>query len=242
MYFSTACPSAGPESFCLWRRCSSALSGLQGCPGWWHRVTSGCHRSRGWSNLWLQAAGSVHAPSRTLSPFVIFYRLCFVWPLSVLQALVEAIDWLWLLPMDGLQKGNGKINRFSPLGLAEVVNTCRTAVSCDLPADGWLSPQRSFLCFLPAFLKFKMGMCVPAVDWTRFQLDWLAMVETNSHPKPGSIVSEMFANTIGFVCAASGTESGGEWLWHCHPHQQRCPGGGPCAQLSQSPSQTETLQ
>lgn len=28
------------------------------------------------------------------------------------------------------------------------------------------------------------------------------------------------------VCAASGTEFGGERLLHCHPHQQRCPSGG----------------
>lgn len=91
-------------------------------------------------------------------------------------------------------------------------------------------------------------MWVPAVGWTRYQLDWLAMVETNFHPKPGSIISDMFANTVGFICAAWGTEFGGEWLLHCRPHQQRCrrcPRGdveGACAQLSQSTLQTETLQ
>jgi len=63
------------------------------------------------------------------------------------------------------------------------------------------------------------------------------MAKPSSHPKPGSIVSETFADTVGFVCAAAGSEVGGEQLLHCHPRQQQCPTGGRgvfLSQLSQS--------
>lgn len=72
--------------------------------------------------------------------------------------------------MDGLQKQNGKINHFSPLGLAEAANTCRTAesaVTCQ--QMWWLSPRRSFpLVSLPPFLKFDVGMYMWAAGWTRY--------------------------------------------------------------------------
>lgn len=150
VYFSMDCPSAGPEGFSLWRSCSLALRGLQGCPGFWHWVTSGCHRLRGWWKLWPWAGALCTLPSRSLSPAVSFCHLRFVWPLSVLRALAEAIDWLWLLPTDGLQKRNGKINHFSPLGLAEVANTCRTAesaVTCQ-QTGSWAPSDHFFTSFL----------------------------------------------------------------------------------------------
>lgn len=133
VYFSMACPSAGPKCFCSWRWCSSAgyrASCIAGTEKHWGVTGCGANRTSGHEQLAL------------LSPSVISYSLCFVWLFSVWQPLVEAIDWLWLLPMDGLQKGNGKINLFYPLGLVEVVNTCRTAewdVTCQ-QMGSWAPP------------------------------------------------------------------------------------------------------
>lgn len=115
----------------------------------WHGGVTGCRADGIYGH---EQLGPCKLPSHSLSPLVIFYCLCFVWMLPVLQALVEAIDWLWLLPMDGLQKGIVKINLFGPFGLTEVSNTCRTTklvVTCQQMGGRALTDHRLWLpsCF-----------------------------------------------------------------------------------------------
>jgi len=55
--------------------------------------------------------------------------------------------------MDGLQKGNEKINHFSPVRQAEAANTCRraeSAVTCQ-QAGGWAPTD---CCLFAFFLPF----------------------------------------------------------------------------------------
>lgn len=121
------------------------------------------------------------------------------WLCAWYPVLEEAMD--WLAAADGwfAKKGSGIINHFSLLGLAGAANTCRTAKSkCDLPTHGWLGPKQSLpLPSIPAFLEFKMGVCVWAVGWDRYQMDSLAMTKIGFHPNSVSSISKiLFANTV----------------------------------------------